>query len=126
MVRDSSAAKSRRSFSKLRRELTDDELSAPAVQRLLLDELDRLERDVAEQSQFRDRYHAADKRASVLEEKIKHWEATEIAHILCLTAGSALIGYSPSVWDHPPVGYLALTIGAILVIGAVVAKTRQK
>jgi hypothetical protein len=106
--------------------LTDDELSSPAIQRLLLDELDRLEREVSEQSQFRDRYHEADKRASVLEEKVKHWEATEIAHILCLTAGSALIGYAPSVWDHPPVGYLAIAIGAVLVIGAVIAKTRNK
>ena len=43
-----SAEKGRRSFAKLRRELSDDELSSPAVQRLLIDDIERLEREVAE------------------------------------------------------------------------------
>lgn len=119
-------AKSRRSFSNLRRELTDEELGAPAVQRLLLDDLDRLERDVTEQSQYRTRFHEADKRASVLEEKLKRWGATEIVHGLCLTAGSVLIGYAPAVWNSGHVGYVLLAIGSTLVVGGVIAKARQK
>ena len=40
-----SHSKGRRAFSKLRRELTDEELSSPAVQRLLLDDIERLEKE---------------------------------------------------------------------------------
>ena len=52
-----SAPKSRQSLSRLRRELSEDELSLPAVQRLLIEELERLDRQNAELQDYRVRFH---------------------------------------------------------------------
>lgn len=52
-----------RAYSKVRRELSEDELVTPGAQRLLLDELDRLQRQVDELAAYRTQFHEADKRA---------------------------------------------------------------
>ncbi len=56
----------RKSFSKLRRELSDDELSSPAVQRMLIDEIERLDADRVELISFRGKFHDSDKKVAVL------------------------------------------------------------
>jgi len=61
-----SHSKGRRAFSKLRRELTDEELSSPAVQRLLIDDIERLEKENGKLSDYQDSYYTADKKAAVL------------------------------------------------------------
>lgn len=43
----------RKSFAKLRRELSDEELSSPAVQRMLIDEIERLDAERTELASFR-------------------------------------------------------------------------
>ena len=113
---------SRRALSSLRRELSDKELLSPAVQKLLLDEIDRLEGEHAELSGFRGRFHEADKRAAVLEQKNSINTGQEIVSITCITIGGALIGYAPSVWASPPTGAVVLISGAVLIVLGVVAK----
>ena len=46
-------------------------MSAPAVQRMLMDEIDRLERDNLDLSGYREKYHQTEKRVAVLEESEK-------------------------------------------------------
>ena len=73
-----SHSKGRRAFSKLRRELTDEELSSPAVQRMLIDDIERLEKENGRLSDYQDSYYAADKNSAVLNEKLKTSVAQEV------------------------------------------------
>lgn len=113
---------SRKALSTLRRELSNKELLSPAVLKLLLDEIERLESEHGELSGFRTRFHDADKRAAILEQKNSINIGQEIISTACITVGGALLGYAPSVWANQPTGVLSLISGAILVVLGIVAK----
>lgn len=112
----------RKALASLRRELSDKELLSPAVQKLLLDEIDRLEDDNTELAGYRSRFYEADKKAAILEQKHTASIAHEIISISCITVGGAAIGFAPSVWSTQPTGAIALAFGVVLVLGGVVAK----
>lgn len=69
------APKSRSALSRLKRELSDEELKEPGVQKMLLDSLFRAEEDNARLMSLRDKYHEADKQNCVLNEKMKRTTA---------------------------------------------------
>lgn len=112
----------RKSFSKARREMTEEELSSPAAQKLLLDEVERLEADCIEYSGFRTKFHEIDKRAAILDERFKTKVSIEIIHVACITVGAAALGYAPSIWSNQPTAWLVAIFGTVLVIAAIVAK----
>ena len=118
----SDAPKGRRSFARMRRELTDEELQNAGVQKFLLDETDRLEADCAALRGYVEKFHSADKRACVLEEKIKPQSAIDVLTGGALAVGSASIGYAPNAWANQPSGWIFLVFGAILVVVGIVAK----
>lgn len=111
----------RRSFSKLRRELSDEESLSPGVQRMLFDEIERLESDCEKAAEYRDNFHVVDKRLGVLEEKFKAKVSVEVVHVACITVGAAALGYAPAIWTASH-GWMVLIFGLILVIAGVVAK----
>lgn len=113
--------KSRKAFSKLRRELSDDELNSPAVQKLLLDNLDQLENTNFELEIFEDKFHAVDKEKAVLEEKLKSTQSSEILYTFTLTIGAAIIGLSPTFWTTG-FGWLVVIVGFLLVLGGLISK----
>ncbi len=112
----------RKAFASLRRELNDKELSSPAVQKLLLDEIDRLEDNNIELCGFRGRFYDADKRAAILEEKSKIRVSNEVVSTACITVGAAALGYAPAVWASQPTGFICIVFGLLLVILGIVAK----
>jgi hypothetical protein len=112
----------RKSFSKLRRELTDEELASPAVQRMLLDEIERLDDALVAHFQYRNKFHACDKQLGMLQEKFKSKISVEIIHAACIAVGGAAVGYGTSNWGVQPAGWLALVFGAVLLIAGVVAR----
>lgn len=113
----------RRSFSNLRRELTDEELTSAAVQRMLLDELERLDRECGDLSSVREKFHTCDKRVGVLEERFKAKVSLEIMHVTCFLISGSALGYGTSNWGaQPTVSLLALIFGGVLAIAGVVAK----
>ena len=118
--------KGRRAFSRLRRELSDEELASPAVQRLLIDEIERLEKENFEAIEYRDRYHEADKKAAIVEEKLKTSVAQEVIFGVCLTVGSAALGYAPSVWSTQPTGWISIAFGVVLIIGGIASKVVRR
>ncbi len=119
--------KARRAFVNVRRELSEEELSTPAVHRLLLDTLDLLEQQVAELSYFRDRFHTSDKEKAILEERVKSYTAAEVLYGICLTIGSILIGLIPYVADKVEHGdYITLGVGVLLIGAAVISKRIRK
>lgn len=119
------APKGRQSLAKMRRELSDDELASPAVQRLLVDEVERLERHNTELSGYRDRYHDADKRCGVLEVKARGAAATEILFGIALSVGAGMIGHATAIWDSQPAAGVLVAFGVVLTIGGVVARAAR-
>ena len=122
-----SYSKGRRAFSKLRRELSDEELASPAVQRLLLDEIERLEKENNIMSGYQDSYYEADKSSAVLKEKLKTNIAHDIIFGVCLCVGAVLIGFAPSLWaPDKPHGWNVVAIGSVLIIGGIASKVVKR
>ena len=120
------ATKGRASFSKLPRQLSEEELSSPAAKKFMIDEIERLDRENEELQSFRQQYHDSDKECAVLLEKTKISKAHEIMYAVCLVVGSAALGYAPSLWPQQPDGVLSLVLGGVLIIGAVLTKLLSK
>ena len=122
----SSPKKGRQAFKTVTRELSEEDLANPAVQKLLLDDLDRLETENEEHKRYREKFHDADKRVAVLEEKGKTAVAIEILSGACLTIGAAALGYAKVLWSSQPSGWMALVFGFVLLISGIVAKVVKR
>ena len=117
-----SKSKGRQAFRKITRELSDDDLSNSAVQRLLLDELERLETENKENQRFREKFSDADKAVAILQEKAKGLLAIEIIYGVCLTVGAMAVSYSQLLWGDSLHGPVVLAFGVILIVGGILAK----
>jgi len=111
-----------RALSRLKRELTDDELSSPGAQKLLLQELERLLDENGALQSYRDKFQVSDKQLAVARESLKRNVAAEVVSGGCLVIGAAALGYAPAAWSSQPSGWIALTFGAVLVVCGIVAK----
>jgi hypothetical protein len=120
------APKAHRAFSRLKRELTDEELGSSGVHKLLLELLQRAEEDNVDMKPFRDRYYQADKQNGVLQEKLKSNLATEVISMGSLTVGAVALGYAPSLWKSQPGGWLAVVFGLVLIGGGIIAKAVRR
>lgn len=114
--------KVRRALASVKRELTDEELASPGVQKLLLDMLQRAEEENAALKPFRDKYYEADKQKGILEEKLKLHVAFEVISTAGIAVGAAAIVFAPFAWAHEPDGAIALGFGIVCTIGGIVAK----
>lgn len=112
----------RQAFSNIRRQLSEIDLASPGVQKMLLEELDRAESQCEVAEGFRERFHAADKEAAVLREKLKTVTAMEVFFGLGVAIGSIMIGLAPYFWDQKAKGVLTLAIGTVVLIGSAVAR----
>ncbi|MCP5235611.1 MAG: hypothetical protein H6945_07720 [Zoogloeaceae bacterium] len=121
-----SHGKGRRAFSNIRRELSDEELSSPAVQRMLIDDNERLEKEKFDLSEYQRKFHDVDKKSAILEEKLKSSVSQEVIFSVCLTVGAAALGYAPSVWASQPSGYISIAFGVVLIIGGIASKVVKR
>lgn len=123
--RDRGVPRTRRALSKVPRELALDEWSQPAVQKLMMDEVERLEDELCELQAFRDKYYTEARMRAVADEKVKSSTAFDVLVATALTAGGALLGASPSIWGLSaaarPYAVVAMLVGVLLLIGAVSA-----
>ncbi len=108
-------------YSKLKREISEDDLKHPAVQRLLLNEIDSLESKNDALNKFKVSFYQIDKDNAILKEKLKTHSAIEILYGFSLTIGSALLGLSSLIWDSGK-GWTLILIGGILLIGGLISK----
>jgi hypothetical protein len=118
-------------YSNLSRELSQEDLASPAVQRILLSEVDKLENKnlllegnlKTKTNEFillQEKFHLMDKTKGILEEKQKKSTSQEVLYSFCLAAGSATIGFAKIVWeDHGP---MFLLLGIFLIIGGIISK----
>jgi hypothetical protein len=124
----SSQPKSRRaSLGSVRRQLTDDELKSPAVQKLLMDILEEVEQARDEYKSYVNAFHSADKRAAVLGEKLNLDRSVEITFGVGTGLGGAILGIATYLWDKDPLaGVLAAVIGLGLIIGASIVRAVKR
>lgn len=118
----------RQAFRDIRRQLTNEDLASPGVQKLLLDELEQAEADCEVLQGYVGRYHEADKSAAVLEEKLKTANVIEIMFGVGVGIGGAVIGLAPLFWTEAeqPKGYIALGVGLLLSLGATIARVVKR
>jgi len=114
-------------FRDVRRQLTDDELSSPAVQRLLIGMLDEVDEEREGLGSYVGLYHEADKKAAVLTEKMATHHSIEIFFGVGIGLGGAIIGLAPFFWGVKPVyGIVTAIVGLGLVIGASAGRMVKK
>lgn len=115
-----------RAFSRLKRELSDEDLASPGVQKMLLDYVERADEENAALKKFRDKFHESDKRNGILEEKLKINAAAEALSMGSLAVGAAALGFAPSLWSTSVGGPIALTFGSVLVMVGILAKVIRR
>jgi hypothetical protein len=108
-------------YSRIRREISEEDLASPAVQRILLGEVDKLQSQVTELQEIESQFHSVDKKAAILEEKLKAVNSHEVLYSLSLTIGSIIIGLSSMIWEKG-YGWAAIAIGSILVVGGIASR----
>ena len=118
--------KSRRALGNLRRELSDEELQSPAVQKMLLDEVERLEAERDEWKELGERFHERDAQVGILQKRLKAAKGLELVQVGTLATGSLLVGYVPAVWSQQPTGWLALLVGSALIVTALLAMWKRR
>ena len=116
----------RQALRDLRRQLTNEDLASPGVHKMLLDELERADADCELLNGYRTRFHDVDKRAAVLEERVRTQTALEVMFGVGVGLGGAIMGFAPSLWPSPPFGYIALGLGFLLVLGATIARVIKR
>jgi hypothetical protein len=117
-------------FRDIKRQLSEEELSSKGVQKLLLDELERTEYECENLKSYVERYHEADKRAAVLEERIRERirsiTAIDIMFGIGVALGGTIIGLAPTFWNEQPKGWVAIVIGSLFIAGASIARVVKR
>ncbi|MBK0112794.1 MULTISPECIES: hypothetical protein [unclassified Delftia] len=119
-------AKERRAFSKLQRELSDEDLRSAGVHKMLLESLENLQEDCESLRRVEKMYHESDKKVAVLEAQQKVSKSAEIVSMSSFAIGAAALGYAPAVWASQPSGYVCLVFGSVLTVLGVAAKVVKK
>lgn len=110
-----------RPYSRLRRELSEEDLTNPAVQKLIISDIDKLEARISDLEDFQVKFYETEKDKAVLQEKLKGHNSHEILYSFCLSAGSGLLGIS-SLFEMKEEGWIFLTIGGLLIVGGILSK----
>ena len=101
-------------YARVQRLLSEEDMSSPAVQKLLLNENARMNKEIEKLHLVEEKYHNRDKEAAILEEKLKKSAGSEILYTICTGGGSALVGFSKAFWDNN--GWVLLVMGFVFVI----------
>lgn len=121
----SKSTKQSTAYQELKRDLSEDELTSPGALKLMLNDLDRLNDEVAKTSPYKDLFHEKDKEVAVLEGKLIKNTNNEILYSVAITIGSALLGVCPAIWEKSIIyGPLSLAFGAVLILFGFISKFR--
>lgn len=114
-------------FENLRRQLTNEELTTPGVPKLLLDMLENAEADRDDLRNYVDLFHSADKRASILAEKLIREKSNEVYFAVGIGLGGAITGLTPFFWKlDTSNGVACLIVGVLLIVGAMIGRVVRK
>lgn len=97
-----------------RRELNEEELSAPAARRFFIAEIERLDEEVLNLRVFRDKFHETNTRLAVLEASTKPARWNELLSFVCQTVGAAGLGAAPSFISVSTYGWVFVLFAVVL------------
>jgi VIT1/CCC1 family predicted Fe2+/Mn2+ transporter len=107
----------------LRRQLTDEELATPGVQKLLLDMVEVAETEKESIKEYVQKYNEADKKASILAEKLNKDRKIDVFFGVGIGLGGVIIGLSPYFFSLSSLaGTLCCIIGALMMIGSTLGR----
>lgn len=117
----------RAAFRDIRRQLTDEELKNPGVQKLLLDMLQESDEEREGLRSYVDRFHTADKASAVLMETVKTHTAIEVFFGVGVGLGGAIIGLAPFFWvSKAEYGVITGIIGLGMMIGSTIGRVVKR
>jgi len=117
----------RAAFRDVRRQLTDEELKSPGVQKLILDMLQEADDEREGLRSYVDRFHDADKTAAVLREEVRTHTAIEVFFGVGVGLGGAIIGLAPFLWSaKPEYGVITGIVGLGLMVGSTIGRVVKK
>lgn len=116
----------RQSFRGLRRNLSEDELRTPAVQKMLLDEVERLDDEIKVYKQVQDLFHERDKELGILKNKLGAARSNLLIVSATEILGSIMIGFSLATFQFNISTILILVVGVALVIISVIARSLKQ
>jgi len=121
--------KSKGAFSKISRELTEQDLNSPGTQRLILNELDKYEECKIQLEFYRDKYFERDKNCAVYSQMLKASKMFEVVCSTMFATGPALMSLSPSVVDKDGNWYylstIVLVLGGVILLSGILARLIQ-
>ncbi len=117
--------KSRPAFQSLKRDLTQDDLASPGVQKMLLDSVLQADIEISALRSFREKFHESDKQNAILGEKLKSNRAAEALSTGTIAVGAAAWGYAPAFSASPTQQYVLVAFGLVLVVVGVIAKVAR-
>ena len=112
----------RRSFRQVRRELNEDELGSSGVQKMLLDELERMDGAENELKSVKMKYFEAEKSLAVTSEKLKTHHAFDLLSTGTVAIGSLVFGGALSLENTDRLFWILVVVSLILVAIGIIAK----
>lgn len=125
-----SAQKQQRSYDGISRKISENDLTNPAVGKIILDSLDQCEEENKELKLIVNKFHSVDKEAAVMREQLKASKTIEKMRNVLLSTGSCLIGLSPSLHSESKFNLDAnvipsLSLGVLLFLAALLLKDNK-
>ena len=117
----------RLSLTNVRRQLTDEELSNPGAQKLLLDILEEAESERDNYKVYVASYYEAEKKAAILGEKLLADKKIDVFFGVGVGLGGAILGLTPYFGQLDGFyGLVCALIGIGLIVGAGVGRAIKK
>jgi hypothetical protein len=116
------APKAKKALSRIDRALTPEEIHQSGVQKMIVQDLERIEGENKELRGFRDKYYDVAQRVAVLEAKRKHAIAWEALSTGCIALGSVAAGFASALWSSQPTGWQVLIFGALVMLLGIMAR----
>lgn len=116
----------KRALSRVERQLNDDELKHPGVQKMILDRLHVAEINISALERFRTAYYDVKSKLAVAESSSKRVASLDTLQSAALGVGCLILGYLPTAWGNWPLAFVVFFGGAGLVGGSVWSKWSNK
>lgn len=117
----------RSAFKDLPLQLTPEELANPGTQKCILDMLLRAEDERNDLKEYVSKFYLADKKAEVLNEKLKSNKINETLFGVGVAVGGTVMGLTPFFYEKGTAyGIIALGVGVALTLGATIGRILYK
>lgn len=116
----------RRGLSRIKRELTDEELTQTGVHKILIDDLEKAETECERLDGYRTRFHDADRDLAVARAEVTRLTDFDTLRSGMLGVGCLFLGFLPSVGENLKLAAVLGLAGLVMIVVSVRTKPRAK